>query len=122
MRGYIYQSFPINKNWDIEPIAVINKGISANMLYDLSATISFQKQLWVSILARNTGVIGTGVGFQYKRLLVHYTMEFATSGIENVSTGTHDFTVGILLGKNNKRLKDPIFLKHLGGVEPYQKW
>jgi len=122
-RGYAYKPFALCKSWDVEPIVVVNKTANSALEYEVSGLIRFQKQIWLTAIYRNSGELGVGAGLQYKRLLFNYTLEFGMSGISNASSGgSHDFTLGILLGKNNKRLKDPIFLKHIDGSEPYQKW
>lgn len=120
-RGYLSNSFVLDKNWHLQPLVVINK-TESTLMYDVNALFKFRNQLWVGGTYKSNGATCAIVGFQYNRLLVNYSYEFSNKGIMSVGGATHDIALGFIIGRNNPKLAAPVILKGLQHTPPYRNW
>jgi type IX secretion system PorP/SprF family membrane protein len=75
----------------------------APLTYDINTRIAFKDKFWVGGSWRKDDAMSVMAGFNISSLInFSYSHDFTTSSIKNVSTGTHEIVLGILL---NNRFK-----------------
>ena len=89
---YLYN---INDNWDVSPLAIIRGGKYIKSQFELASQVTYLKKFRGSIVYRDPGVLGFGIGANIdKGLKIAYNFNFAT----NVTLGAfnnHEISLGI---------------------------
>ncbi len=107
--GHASYNFMLGENWNFKPIAIVRQTEETPLNYEGGAMLGFKNQLWLTGMYRKNSVIGIGLGGAIsERLVFNYVYEFSNSGILSESAGTHEFSVGIKLGKSGKSEEDEI--------------
>ena len=115
-RVHISNKFDLGRNWQAEPIVVVNKTDNSKLLYDVAAIFKFKNQIWAGATYRANSAIGISAGINYNNLILCYTYDFSSKGIGSYSSGSHEITLGYVFDKKgkNKSVLNP--------GNPYEKW
>jgi type IX secretion system PorP/SprF family membrane protein len=88
---YMYN---INEDWDVSPLAIIRAGKYIKSQFELASQVIYLKKVWGSLVYRDPGVFGIGLGANIdKGLKIAYNFNFAT----NVALGAfnnHEISIG----------------------------
>ncbi len=89
---YLYN---ISENWDVSPLVILRGGKFIKSQFELAAQVMYIKKVWGSLVFRDPGVWGIGVGANIdKGLKIAYNFNLAT----NVALGAfnnHEISLGI---------------------------
>jgi type IX secretion system PorP/SprF family membrane protein len=87
--------FNIGENWDISPLVIVRGGKYIKSQFELASQVMYLKKVWGSLVFRDPGVLGCGIGANVgKGLKISYNFNFAT----NVALGVfnnHEISVGV---------------------------
>ncbi len=119
MKFYASNIFNINKNLQIEPSIVVDMPDKNSVLFDISAVAVIQKQVRLGLQFSKWGTFGIAAGFLFNRYSLGYSYEFSTTGPLGNSSGSHEITLGVILGKSSKINNKIPFVK---SGEPYNDW
>lgn len=94
----------INQNFSIEPVVVIRSTDQSPLLYEGGITAKFADRLWTNIGYRkgNDFLISAGAAIS-PYIAINYSYEFSNSGIVQLSSGTHEISIGFLLKKTKNQ-------------------
>lgn len=88
-------SYLINEEWTITPLAIVRGGKNIISQFELASLVTWQKRFMGSLVYRDPGVLGFGIGAHIGAgLKAAYNFNFAT----NVAMGAfnnHEITLGI---------------------------
>lgn len=71
--------------------------------FETSAMTIFEKQVWAGLLYRNTGAVAVNIGGYIRYgLVLNYSFEFGTGGINRGSGATHEITLSFRFGRHNR--------------------
>lgn len=118
----LHASYPflINRNWSLEAIAVARQTLASPLFYEITGVLFYQDLLWVGPTYRKGSSIGVNLGIAPMDIfLLNYTWETASGGIYGASGGSHEITLGILVGENNNPALSPFRAARSG--KPYLK-
>jgi len=122
LRAHLSYLKPINKNIDIETFAMVQNDDSESLLYCLAISLRINQLFWIGSNYRNPSTYGFMMGVNpFNRLLIHYSYETSNSGISNISSGSHEISIGIMFGsyKNLKYRKSSFGNRN---KMPYDDW
>lgn len=89
---YLYN---INEEWDVSPLLILRGGKYVKSQFELATQVMYMKRFWGSVVFRDPGVLGFGLGANIdKGLKIAYNFNFAT----NVAMGAfnnHEISLGI---------------------------
>ncbi len=110
--GYLSYQQSINKKWKIEPFILVRSTEKSPLLYEANFLAKFDDRLWATIGYRkdNNFILSAGASLT-KHIVLNYTYEFATQGIVNYSTGTHEISLGFLLKRSKKQSPPPTIFR-----------
>lgn len=95
--------FDLNKDWTLEPFAIVrNQGVESFQL-DINALAAWKETLYLGAGYRQeAGFIGR-VGFQVTdQLIAAYAYEFSNTGVASFSSGSHEFMLGYRIKSKKK--------------------
>ncbi len=120
---HLSYNYLINSSWQVEPIAVVRNNLNAPMMFDVGFLVKYKQQMWLSGLYRKGSTMGIGVGgAPHDRIVVNYGYEFSGSGIHAESSGTHEISIGILIGENSGHYGSIFRPTSSGTNQPYLNW
>jgi type IX secretion system PorP/SprF family membrane protein len=97
---YLYD---INEDWAVSPLLIIRGGKYIKSQFELASQVIYLKKFRGSLVFRDPGVLGFGIGLDINKLLkIGYNFNFAT----NVALGAfnnHEISIGINLFKDNTK-------------------
>jgi type IX secretion system PorP/SprF family membrane protein len=71
--------------------------------FDLNLKLAFKDRFWIGGAYRKDDSFSGLVGFNLSSLInVGYSYDYTTSALRNVSNGTHEIVIGIMLNNRNK--------------------
>lgn len=115
----VFMSYKLNlsKALALNPTAIINYPVDAPPQYEFSIPIIYQQKVWFTLIYKETGDAGIGIGANLKsNFVLNYTVEWYEHGLAHRSGGTHELTLGWKISKKNpnqfKRNKK----------KPYYEW
>jgi type IX secretion system PorP/SprF family membrane protein len=95
--------FALADNWQLQTMAVYRKVKNMPGNFELSAMALFMKQVWAGILYRNTGAVAINIGgYAGYGLMLNYSFEFGTGGINKGSGTTHEITLSYRFGQQGR--------------------
>jgi type IX secretion system PorP/SprF family membrane protein len=100
----VHLSYPfvINRQWGIETFAVARKTIESPLFYDAAALLKFRGQWWLGATYRKGSAFGVSVGGSpHDMMAFNYTYEVGSGEVYTAANGTHEVTLGFLIGKNH---------------------
>jgi type IX secretion system PorP/SprF family membrane protein len=85
----------VAENWDIVPLAILRGGKYIKSQFEIAAQVMYQQKVWGSLLFRDPGVWGIGVGAGIgKGLKISYNFNLASNVALNVFNN-HEVCLGI---------------------------
>jgi type IX secretion system PorP/SprF family membrane protein len=97
---YLYN---INEDWDVAPLVILRGGKYIKSQFELASQVIYLKKFRGSLVFRDPGIIGFGIGLDINKLLkIGYNFNLAT----NVALGAfnnHEISIGINLFKDNTK-------------------
>lgn len=89
---YLYN---ISEKWDISPILVLRGGRYIKSQVEAAAQVAFQKKIWGSLMFRDPGIWGVGVGANVgKSMKIGYNFNIA-AGSASRYFSNHEISIGI---------------------------
>jgi type IX secretion system PorP/SprF family membrane protein len=89
---YMYN---INEEWDVAPLVIIRGGRFIMSQFELASQVLYMKKVWGSLVFRDPGVWGIGIGANIdKGLKVAYNFNFA-SNVDFGAFNNHEISLGI---------------------------
>jgi len=118
-RHYIIHAsyfYNITKDFQVQPFVVTRMTANSEFLYEITALVKYQKMVWLGLMYRKTN-IGISLGGQlFNVVQMNYSYEFSGQGLMGKSSGTHEISLGFLIGKNDDGKPAPTLKK------PYYDW
>jgi type IX secretion system PorP/SprF family membrane protein len=97
--------YRITEIWDVTPILLVRGGRYVKTQFEIAAQVAWQKRIMASIVFRDPGILGVGIGANIdKGLKLYYNFNFATNinmGIFNNHEITLGFNIFEYLGKKD---------------------
>ncbi|ALI98415.1 PorP/SprF family type IX secretion system membrane protein [Rufibacter tibetensis] len=99
--------FPITHIISVMPSVVVKYAAPSPLSVDVNAKVFWRDQFWAGASYRmNDAAVITG-GFQYKhKFHLGYAYDFTTSGLNQVSYGSHEIVLGLML-RNKQTVYSP---------------
>jgi type IX secretion system PorP/SprF family membrane protein len=93
---YLYN---IAENWDVTPLVILRGGKYIKSQFELASQVMYLKRFWGSMVFRDPGVLGFGIGANIdKGLKIAYNFNFATN-VELGAFNNHEISIGVNLFK-----------------------
>ncbi len=92
--------FEMNEKIDIVPGALIKAVSGAPMQFDINVKGIYQKKYWLGTSYRHGDAIVAMMGITYKNIQFGYAYDYTMTDIKDYSSGTHEFHLGLVIGKN----------------------
>lgn len=83
----------------LQPGVLMKYVANAPFQWDLALKYGTGTPLWVGASYRSNAAATAMVGIDYQRFMFSYGYDITTSGLNTVSKGTHEITVGYIMGK-----------------------
>lgn len=94
--GYNYK---IGKNWELSPVALIYLGEHFPMYYEIQLPVVFQQKFWIVPGYKKTSIsLGFG-GKIYRNMMLFYTYEYSSKGMQIHTGNNHEVTLGWKINK-----------------------
>ncbi len=97
----------VTEDWVFLPSIMVKSVRPVPVSYDINAKLSYQDRIWAGLSYRHkdaiVGLIGVNVNY---RLNLGYSYDFTLSNLRNVSRGTHEIVIGLMLN-NHQRIICP---------------
>ena len=91
---YLYK---IDEEWDVSPLVIIRSGRYIRSQFELASQVMYLKKVWGSIVFRDPGIFGIGLGANIdKGLKVAYNFNFATNVVLG-AFNNHEISIGVNL-------------------------
>jgi len=89
---YLYN---INEDWDLAPLVILRGGKFIKSQFELATQVMYIKRFWGSLVYRDPGVLGFGIGANIdKGLKIGYNFNFATNVVLG-AFNSHEISLGI---------------------------
>ena len=97
MAGY---RLPVSDAFSLEPSFLVKKVSAAPLQIDATLRAFYKNVVWIGGSYRTDAALAALAGIQLKNnLTVAYAYDIATTGLNDVSNGSHEITLGLVLGK-----------------------
>jgi type IX secretion system PorP/SprF family membrane protein len=116
--SHISYLFNFGKTWAIDPTVIFYAPTKrTTSLGQVTIPIIYQQKVWFTLIYRQTGDAGLGLGANLNSNLVfNYTFEWFEHGLAHRSGGTHEITLGWKVSKK----KSDLFKRDK--KKPYYDW
>jgi len=109
MAGY---KLPIGDNLALEPSVLVKSVEAAPLQYDATLRLFFQNKFWIGGSYRSDAAIAGLLGMRLKNnMMLAYAYDYAITGLNSVSNGSHEITVGLAFGKRTDSDDDGVLDK-----------
>jgi len=116
-------SFNIKQIWTVEPIAVVRTTANSPFFFELSALVKYKQQVWGGLTYRKNTSIGLSIGgVVYSKVVANYTYELSGQGMLGNSGGTHEISIGFLIGTLKSLPKTAPSIFDAEPEQPYMEW
>jgi type IX secretion system PorP/SprF family membrane protein len=90
--SYMYK---ISEKWDVSPLMILRGGKYIKSQFELASSLVYQKKLWASLLFRDPGIWGIGIGANInKSIKVGYNFNLASAVAPRIYNN-HEISIGI---------------------------
>lgn len=90
--SYLYS---ISEKWDVTPLAILRGGKYIKSQFEVAAAVVYQKKVWGSLVFRDPGIWGIGIGVNInKGLKIGYNFNIA-SAVAPRFYNNHEISIGI---------------------------
>ncbi len=94
-------NFRLNDDFILQP-SLLAKGTERSPAQlDVNAKAVYKNNYWLAVSYRTSQSAIAIIGIKYKRYYIGYAFDYAFSNLSNYSTGSHEFMLGIDLGKED---------------------
>lgn len=96
--------FWLNHDLKLTPLVLLRNAQGLPIQLEINTVFKYKDFLWANLNYRHQAGLGFSLGANIEEsLIVGYTYEIPTSGLREISTGSHEFTIGIriLRGKQS---------------------
>jgi len=106
---HIGYSYYLHRDWEVKPMVLCQKSISSPVFYEIGTIVRYKDMIWMNLAYRKTTsfVVGFG-GVIYDKLSLNYAYEFSGNGMLGQSSGTHEVSLGVLIG-NQQNSQTSVF-------------
>jgi type IX secretion system PorP/SprF family membrane protein len=105
--GHASYNIKIGDNFGIEPFAILRFTEYAPVNYEFASLFKYKDMVWLGASYRSEGNMGVSAGFNVnKKMALNYTYEFLGNAMTGQSDGTHEFVLGLFLGRGIKKIKE----------------
>ena len=105
--GHASYDITITDDFKIEPFGIVRFTEYAPVNFEFASLFKYKEQVWLGASYRREGNIGLSAGFNVnKKMALNYTYEMMGKGMTAQSDGTHEFTLGLFLGRGIKKIKE----------------
>ncbi len=99
--------YDINDMISVTPYAIFRMTDYAPMNFEFAGQVVYKKMAWAALSYRKEGNLGASAGFQLNdQVYLNYTYEFMGKNMTGNTAGTHDISIGLVMGKAVKKLKE----------------
>ncbi|MBI2968370.1 MAG: PorP/SprF family type IX secretion system membrane protein [Bacteroidetes bacterium] len=117
---HLSYAYPINKMFSVEPFLVTRYAQNVPLFYELTVVGRYKGQYWLGLSYRKGSSIGVSLGIlPHDRIAFNYSFEFSSSGIAGISSGTHELTLGFLIGENKNKMPSVFGTGVISSKKPY---
>lgn len=89
--SYLYS---LSKNWDVSPLMILRGGKYIQTQFEMAAQVEYLKKVRASILFRDPGIWGLGIGADINKLLkISYNFNVASAVFSRIYNN-HEITIG----------------------------
>lgn len=89
--------YPISEQWDVTPLAIFRGGQYVKSQFELATQVMYLKKVWGSLVYRDPGVLGFGIGANVdKGLKIAYNFNLATNVVLG-AFNNHEISIGVNL-------------------------
>ena len=106
--GMLGYQIDVGDKFAIEPSALLKYTKGSNLQYDISLRGFFNKSLWIGGGYRSEDAAVVMAGIESKMFALTYAYDVTTSQLSNVSSGSHEITLGLRVPRVKDRDKDGI--------------
>jgi hypothetical protein len=107
--SYLYS---ISEKWDVSPLMILRGGKYIKSQFELASSVVYQKKIWASLLYRDPGIWGVGLGTNIgKALKIGYNFNIAST-VAARFYNNHEICIGINIFELTKSKTEFIPLKN----------
>lgn len=118
---HLFYTFGLNRNIELSPF-FIARTTQGSMTFDASVLVKYMGKLWVAPAYRKDGTLNLSIGGAiYDKLVMNYSYEFSGKGIQGKSSGTHEISLGFLIGKQKADIHSSSIFRKTSS-QPYYDW
>ena len=102
--SYLYS---ISEKWDVSPLMILRGGKYIKSQFELACSVVYQKNIWASLLYRDPGIWGVGIGTNIgKGFKIGYNFNIASS-VAPRFYNNHEISIGINIFELTKSKSEP---------------
>lgn len=95
-------NFKINDEFDVQPSVLVKGTEKSPIQGDINVKAIYKKNYWLGVSYRSSESVIALLGIKYDRYYIGYAFDFTFSNLKNYSTGSHEFMIGVDLGKSSE--------------------
>jgi type IX secretion system PorP/SprF family membrane protein len=103
--GMLGYKIGVSPNFSIEPMGLFKMTVDQPWQVDGGLKFNF-KNIWIGGSYRTDDAFSGMAGFSFSRFQISYAYDYTTSNLKNVSSGSHEVSVGFRLGGIGKDSDD----------------
>ncbi len=91
--------FLLDEDWNLIPSVLVKKVAPTPVSFDINAKLQYRYLCWIGASYRRGDGFAAMAGLNISNTVnVGYSYDYTTSGLNSVSYGSHEITIGLLLG------------------------
>jgi len=111
-QAYAAYMHPIKAKWMLDAYLIARSTDNSPFQFEANFLARYDERLWTGIGYRKGNSIGISLGAALnKKIVMNYTYEFATAGISNYSSGTHEISIGFMVRKSKLEKAPPTIFR-----------
>ncbi len=95
-------SYYINSDYEFEPSLIVIEAINSPVFVNFSGKVTYKDMFWAGLIYRKLTTFGLNVGGNYKQMVFNYSFELFGQEIFKGSSGSHEVSIGYIIGKKKK--------------------
>jgi type IX secretion system PorP/SprF family membrane protein len=99
-----YSLMPWNKT-ELQPSVIFMMSEQLKPLADIGLTYIYNRKVWAGLSYRTSKAIIANFGVNYTNMYIGYAFDFTLQEIQRVTYGTHEITVAIRFGDNDRKYR-----------------
>jgi type IX secretion system PorP/SprF family membrane protein len=98
-------TFPINREFELEPSALITTTDQFLPQYDVSMRLFYQNDYWAGLSYRSTGTASVLAGVRVNQLYMGIAYDYSLTSIRKRSFGSAEIVISVKFGSNARRYR-----------------